>query len=193
MVCVMTNSQSYQDLFALQVCKNKTYIEIGANRPKKRNNTFLLEQNGFKGFSIEYSKKWQTSWKNSKRLNVIYFADAMKFDYATAIKTLGLSNKFGYLSCDIEPNTATFKALQHVIDSDIQFECITFEHDLYASKKDIREKVDRYLIKKGYKIAVSDVYLPPDKTKLYETWYVKNNIEFETCRFENFIKTIKQS
>jgi hypothetical protein len=193
MVCVMTNSQSYQDLFALQVCKNKTYIEIGANRPKKRNNTFLLEQNGFKGFSIEYSKKWQISWKNSKRSNVIYFADAMKFDYATAIKTLGLSNKFGYLSCDIEPNTATFKALQHVIDSDIQFECITFEHDLYASKKDIREKVDRYLIKKGYRIAVSDVYLPPDKTKLYETWYVKNNIEFETCRFENFIKTIKQS
>ena len=193
MVCVMTNSQSYQDLFALQVCKNKTYIEIGANRPKKRNNTFLLEQNGFKGFSIEYSKKWQTSWKNSKRLNVIYFADAMKFDYATAIKTLGLSNKFGYLSCDIEPNTATFKALQHVIDSDIQFECITFEHDLYASKKDIREKVDRYMIKNGYRIAVSDVYLPPDKTKLYETWYVKNNIEFETCRFENFIKTIKQS
>ena len=189
----MTNSQSYQDLFALQVCKNKTYIEIGANRPKKRNNTFLLEQNGFKGFSIEYSKKWQTSWKNSKRLNVIYFADAMKFDYATAIKTLGLSNKFGYLSCDIEPNTATFKALQHVIDSDIQFECITFEHDLYASKKDIREKVDRYMIKNGYRIAVSDVYLPPDKTKLYETWYVKNNIEFETCRFEDFIKTIKQS
>ena len=193
MVCVMTNSQSYQDLFALQVCKNKTYIEIGANRPKKRNNTFLLEQNGFKGFSIEYSKKWQTSWKNSKRSNVIYFADAMKFDYATAIKTLGLSNKFGYLSCDIEPNTATFKALQHVIDSDIQFECITFEHDLYASKKDIREKVDRYMIKNGYRIAVSDVYLPPDKTKLYETWYVKNNIEFETCRFEDFIKTIKQS
>ena len=189
----MTYSQSYQDIFALQICKNKTYIEIGANRPIKRNNTFLLEKKGFKGFSIEYSKKWQTSWKNSKRSNKIYFADAMKFNYEQVIQTLKMKNSFGYLSCDIEPNTATFQALKHVIDSGIDFECITFEHDLYTSKKDIRYKVDKYLIDKGYKIAVTDVYLQPDKNKLYETWYIKNSIEFETCRFDDYIKTIKQS
>ena len=193
MVCVMTHSQSYQDLFALQVCKNKTYIEIGANRPVKRNNTYLLEQNNYKGFSIEFSKKWKDSWKNSNRKNPIYFADAINFDYKKAIQETGMTNQIGYLSCDIEPATATFSALQSVINSGVEFECITFEHDLYAAKKDIRENVDRYLVKKGYKVAVSDVYLLTDKTKLYETWYVKNNVEFETCRFEDYIKTIKQS
>jgi len=189
----MTYSQSFQDIFALQICKNKTYIEIGANRPVKRNNTYLLEQNGFVGFSIEYSKKWQTAWNNSTRNNKIYFADAIKFDYKQAIEQLNMSTKVGYLSCDIEPADNTFLALQKVIGAGVEFECITFEHDLYSSKKDIRNAVDKYLIDKGYKIAVNDVYLPPDKTKLFETWYVKNTIEFETCKFDDYIKTIKQS
>lgn len=187
---MISNSQSFQDIFALQVCKNKTYIEIGANRPIKRNNSFLLEQNDFVGYSIEYNTKWQRYWTKSGRKNKIYFADAINFDYINANKENNISNLVGYLSCDIEPVTNTFSALKKVIESGILFECITFEHDFYQSAVDLRYKVDSYLEKKGYKIAVNDVYLYPEKTKIFETWYVHNSIEFDACNFDTWIKTL---
>ena len=185
---MQTNSQSFQDIFALEVCKNKTYIEIGANRPIKRNNSFLLEQNNFAGYSIEYNTKWKRYWDKSKRKNKIYFADAITFDYINANKENKIPNSVGYLSCDIEPVTNTFSALKKVIESGVNFECITFEHDVYQSSVDLRYKVDSFLQKRGYKIAVSDVYLYPEKTKIFETWYVNQNVYFEPCTFEQWIK-----
>jgi hypothetical protein len=185
-----SNSQAFQDLFALQICKNKTYIEIGANRPIKRNNSFLLEQNGFTGYSIEYNTKWERFWNKVKRNNNIYFADAITFDYNTANLENKLSNKIGYLSCDIEPVTNTFSALKKVISDGVEFECITFEHDLYQSDIDLRPKVDSFLQKRGYKIAVYDVYLYPEKQNIFETWYVHNSVDFELCSFDNWLKTL---
>lgn len=186
----MTNSQAFQDLFAYQICKNKTYIEIGANRPIKRNNTYLLENKGYKGYSIEFNTKWQRFWNKAQRKNNIYFTDAITFDYLQANQENNLTNKIGYLSCDIEPVTNTFSALKRVINQGIEFECITFEHDIYQSDIDLREKVNSFLFKNNYKIAVNDVYLYPDTNKVFETWYVHNSVDFKECSFDNWLKTI---
>jgi hypothetical protein len=186
----MTNSQAFQDLFAYQICKNKTYIEIGANRPIKRNNTYLLENNGYKGYSIEFNTKWQRFWNKTHRKNNIYFADAITFDYNAANLENKLSNKIGYLSCDIEPVTNTFSALQKVIGDGIEFECITFEHDIYQSDVDLRSTVDSFLQNCGYKIAVYDVYIYPEKQNVFETWYVHNTVDFEKCSFDEWLKTL---
>lgn len=185
-----SNSQSFQDLFALSICKNKTYIEIGANRPIKRNNTYLLEQHDFKGYSIEFNVKWKNSWNQSTRTNKIYFDNAIKFDYKAANLENKMSNKIGYLSCDIEPVDNTFLALQKVINDGVEFQCITFEHDVYQSSKDIRNTVDSFLKNKNYKIAVHDVYLYPEKENIFETWYVHNDIEFDPCNFDTWLKTL---
>lgn len=184
-----SNSQSFQDIFALQTCKTKTYIEIGANRPIKRNNTYLLEQNEFKGYSIEFNDKWQRFWNKTQRKNKIYFTDAITVDYAKANIENNLGKHIGYLSCDIEPVTNTFAALKKVITDGIVFDCITFEHDVYQSKIDLRTDVDMFLKKHGYKIAVTDVYLYPTKENIFETWYVHNDINFDTCTFDQWIKT----
>lgn len=185
-----SNSQSFQDLFALQVCTKKTYIEIGANRPIKRNNTYLLENNEYTGYSIEFNTKWQRFWNKTQRKNKIYFADAITFDYLQANQENNLTNKIGYLSCDIEPVTNTFSALKRVINQGIEFECITFEHDIYQSDIDLRENVNSFLSNNGYKIAVNNVYLYPDSDKIFETWYVHSSIEFKECNFSDWIKTI---
>lgn len=184
-----SNSQSFQDIFALQICKTKTYIEIGANRPIKRNNTYLLEQNGFSGYSIEFNTKWQRFWNKVQRKNKIYFADAIKFDYATANIENNLGNNVGYLSCDIEPVTNTFAALKKVINDGIVFDCITFEHDIYQSDIDLRPKVTSFLQKNKYKVAVENVYIYPEKENVFETWYVHNSINFDTCTFDDWLKT----
>jgi hypothetical protein len=185
---MQTNSQSFQDIFALEICKNKTYIEIGANRPIKRNNTLLLEQNNFLGYSVEFNIKWQRFWQKAKRKNNIYFANAITFDYATANAENNLNNNIGYLSCDIEPVANTFSALKKVLNDGVTFECITFEHDYYQSDTDLRPKVDSFLKKRGYKIAVYNVYLYPEKQNLFETWYVHQSIDFETVSFDEWIK-----
>lgn len=186
---MQSNSQSFQDLFALQVCKNKTYIEIGANRPIKRNNTYLLEQNGFSGYSIEFNTKWQKFWNKAHRKNKIYFTDAITFDYTKANRENNLGINVGYLSCDIEPVKNTFAALKKVISDGIIFDCITFEHDLYNSNIDLRPKVTSFLQKKEYKIAVENVYLYPEKDNIFETWYVHNSISFDTCNFDDWLKS----
>lgn len=200
-----TNSQLFQDVFALTTSKNKTYIEIGAAGPIKINNTYLLEQNGFTGFSIEWKDTRVEQWKiPPTRSNRIYCADAITFDYIDAIKENGLSNNIGYLSCDIEPPSNTFSALKRVIEQGIIFDCITFEHDKYQSDIDFDPIVTEYLTTRGYKIAVKDVYrlrkFRPEgsKKKIYkkcfmETWFVNDSIEFEEQTYDEWLKKLNEN
>lgn len=196
-------SQLGQDLFALDVAVSKSYIEIGAWKPVKYSNSYLLELNQWKGFSLELNTVRKESWDNQPdRKNKIYWKNAIDFDYITAIKENNLSNRIGYLSCDIEPPNNTFLALQRVIDQGIVFDCITFEHDRYNSDINIDPMVTDYLKSKGYKIAVKDVYrirkmiVPNQKKKdikicHMETWYVHEDIEYKEISYDEWIQEKK--
>lgn len=190
-----SNSQLYQDIFAFQNVKNKTYIEIGAAAPIKINNTYLLEQNGFNGISLEFNEACIPLWNIRK--NKIYFDNAITFNYTTALKENNLPTRLGYLSCDIEPPANTFAALKQVIEQDISFDCITFEHDKYQSEIDFNPIVTEYLTTKGYKVAVRDVYrirkirCVDQKKKInkkcfMETWFVHTSINFTEQTFDEW-------
>jgi hypothetical protein len=185
-------SQAYQDLFAQQINKkvngNKTYIEIGANYPVKRSNTYNLEVNDkWTGLSVELNERYKRAWdKSTERSNSIRWCDAISLNYIDAIKQLNLPTHITYLSCDIEPVENTFKALQAVIGQGIKFDCITFEHDYYRSETDYREIVDNYLQSAGYKIAVHNVYFNDDPNLLFETWYVNQDINFDVIEFKDW-------
>lgn len=179
--------QAYQDVFALKTAKNKTYIEIGAAGPIKYNNTYQLEKAGWVGFSLELNRKRHAQWFDGcDRKNKIYQADAINFDYLAALKENNLSTHIGYLSCDIEPAENTFAALKRVIEQGITFDCITFEHDRYQSDIDYDPIATEYLLDKGYKVAVSDVYLWKKKPCYFETWYVYNNIDYDIKNFDQW-------
>ena len=185
-------SQAYQDLFAQQINKkvngNKTYIEIGANYPVKRSNTYNLEVNDkCTGLIVELNERYKRAWdKSTERSNSIRWCDAISLNYIDAIKQLNLPTHITYLSCDIEPVENTFKALQAVIGQGIKFDCITFEHDYYRSETDYREIVDNYLQSAGYKIAVHNVYFNDDPNLLFETWYVNQDINFDVIEFKDW-------
>lgn len=187
-------SQVYQDLFARQVNEkvkgNKTYIEIGANYPVKRSNTYNLEVNDkWTGLSVELNERYKRFWdKSTERSNSILWCDAISLNYVEAIKKLNLPNHITYLSCDIEPVENTFKALRAVIEQGIKFDCITFEHDYYRSETDYRKVVDNYLQLAGYKIAVYNVYFNNDPNLLFETWYVNQDIDFDVIEFKDWKK-----
>jgi hypothetical protein len=183
-----SNSQSFQDIFAILTCKRNTFIEVGAARPKLVNNTFLLDQLNWRGFSIELSKKFSDNWAESinagERTTIFYHGDALEFDYIKALHDNNLPNRIGYLSCDIDPAINTFNALVKIIDQGIEFDCITFEHDAYREKEDFSLKSKDFLCSKGYKIAVYNV--TDHLNNHYETWFVKNDIEFDCCDFTTF-------
>jgi len=197
-----SNSQLTQDLFALSAAKNKIYIEIGAWKPIHYSNTYLLEEQGWKGFSLEIEILRKELWESClERKNKIYWEDALTFDYKQALEENNLPTRIGYLSCDIEPPENTFAALQRVIELGITFDCITFEHDNYRSEIDYDPIVTEYLKNHGYKVAVKNVYRTrkvrvlnqkkkDTKICVMETWYVNNDVDFCEQPFEEWISKI---
>lgn len=184
-------SQSYQDIFALGVCKTKSYIEIGAKKPVKFNNTYKLENNNFQGFSLELSKKHMPDWDAESRKNKCYFENALTFDYKSAIQENNMSMHVGYLSCDIEPAANTFRALQRVIEQGVTFDCITFEHDEYQEGSKYNLLAKEFMIKNGYKVAIDQVFINDEPEKIYETWFVNNNIDYTTSTYITFLEQNK--
>jgi hypothetical protein len=186
-------SQAFQDEFALRANGgNTSYIEIGAAHPDINSNTYQLEViHGWRGFSIEFnSSAYKTIWDNCKeRKNKIYWQDALLTDYNAAITENNLSSNIGYLSMDIDPASQTFLAMQQVIESNIKFNCITFEHDLYCSDTDYNIIGTEYLLKNGYKIAVTDVYDREPYIHI-ETWFVAEHVDFPRMTFDEFIRSI---
>ena len=171
-------SQAYQDLFVLSMLDGKLngkYVEIGAYQPKVYNNTFLLENIfNWKGFSIEIDRTLCASFNNDRdRQNKCYLANAINFDYLSAIRTEKWEGRIDYLSVDIEPSDNTFKALQKFPLDKHRCSVITFEHDLYQDGDTILNKSRDYLIDKGYKLVCSNV---SNCGNPFEDWWIDPQI-----------------
>lgn len=191
-------SQSGQDQFAYDlVGRNGTYLEIGAHDPIRNSNTYNLETKcGWKGLSIEFDISHKTAWTRcTERVNKIIWEDAFNIDFIKEINKYKLLKNIDYLSCDIEPPENTFKILKHLIDINLQFAFISFEHDKYQSGDKYENLSKKFLISSGYKIAVDNVYSRNKKNKIYETWFINKNInfnrtEYDKWKMENFKNNI---
>lgn len=186
-------SQSYQEFFAFSIAgPSGTYIEIGAFKPVSKSNTYALETDqGWKGFSLELNEKYKVHWKEcTERKNPVCWENAITFDYVAQLEKMKMPKRINYLSCDIEPPANTFAALKRVIEQGIEFDCITYEHDNYANKggEDFNIIATEYLESKGYKVAVTDVYASGNKDAIFETWFVKSDIEFIPTTFDQWKK-----
>tara|TARA_B100001564_G_scaffold164093_1_gene137965 strand:- start:67 stop:693 length:627 start_codon:yes stop_codon:yes gene_type:complete len=193
-------SQSGQDQFAYNISgSNGTYLEIGAHDPVINSNTFNLEVKcNWNGISIEYDKSFQMSWGDNKlRKNNVVWDDAFNINYSSLIKQRELPNRLNYLSCDIEPAENTFNILKKVISSELNFDFISFEHDKYSIGNKYEDLSIEYLKNYNYKVAVKDVYSRNKRYKIYETWFVNNDIDFEEMDYsvwkEEFYKSSKFS
>ena len=189
-------SQSGQDQFAYNISgSNGTYLEIGAHDPVINSNTFNLEVKcNWNGISIEYDKSFQMSWDDNKlRKNNVVWDDAFNINYSSLIKQRELPNRLSYLSCDIEPAENTFNILKKVISSKLNFDFISFEHDKYSIGSKYEDLSIEYLKNYNYKVAVKDVYSRNKRYKIYETWFVNNDIDFEEMDYSVWKKECYKS
>ena len=189
-------SQSGQDQFAYNISgSNGTYLEIGAHHPVINSNTFNLEVKcNWNGISVEYDKSFQISWGDNKlRKNNVVWDDAFNINYSSLIKQRELPNRLNYLSCDIEPAENTFNILKKVISSELNFDFISFEHDKYSIGNKYEDLSIEYLKNHNYKVAVKDVYSRNKRYKIYETWFVNNDIDFEEMDYSVWKKECYKS
>jgi hypothetical protein len=181
------SAEAKVDRFAFGLCgSNGTYIEIGSQKPAQRSNTVALEHKGWRGFGLELDTRYQIHWPGGRK-NPIYWEDATTFDYWKAAKEQGLPERINFLQADIEPPANTFTALKKAVESGLTFDYIAFEHDVYCQDVDYNIIATEYLLTKGYKIAVYNVCAQrkrnPGVWSHIETWYVKDDIPFETMEF----------
>jgi hypothetical protein len=167
-----------QDMFVLSVLNGKsngTYLEIGGHLPIVGNNTYILENlYNWKGISIEFDQQYQSMW-TEQRKNPIYIQDALTTDYTGLLTKNGIGEIVDYLSCDIEPQDATFAALKKIDHSKYRFRVITFEHDHYngGAGPMVREESRKFLSDLGYRMLVGDVSHQGNKI---EDWWVDPNL-----------------
>jgi hypothetical protein len=180
-------SQSGQDLFVYNLMKGKsgTFLDLGCSLPKKINNTYLLELNGWNGISLDilnYNPQWQ-----ERRCKFLQ-ADCLNQNYNELLKDYYEDKVIDYLTLDMESCGDRYKLLQKVIDSDYTFKIITIEHDAYVSDEfNTKERIPQrnLLNSKGYQLVCADVSHELFKDNPFEDWWI-NPKYFETSEIQQW-------
>lgn len=152
--------------------QNGTFLDLGCYHPKNINNTFLLEQNGWTGISLDlndYSKEW------SVRKNKFIQCDCLTQDYNELLSKHYNSNIIDYLTLDMEILGDRYKLLDIILKTNYEFKIITIEHDSHLGQSYVdNEKLpQRNLLKKmGYELVCADVSHKDYPNDFYEDWWV---------------------
>ena len=169
-------SQSMQDMFVLSMLdgkRNGVYVEIGADKPKIINNSYLLEKKfGWRGVSFELDNE-KVEFFNQRRRNRCICTDATTFDYKSLFQERNYPKQIDYLSLDIDPSDSTLEALKKLPLDDYRFSVITYETDLYRYGGDIQDEQIDILKSYGYDLVVRNV---ANEQNPYEDWWVDPNV-----------------
>jgi hypothetical protein len=166
-------SQCGQDLLVANLIKNKGhFLDLGCYLPKKINNTYLLELNGWEGVSvdiIDYSQQWL------ERSTPFVNEDCFNLNFNDFLPKYFNNKTIDYLSLDMEKIGERYKLLEKILNTDYDFKIVTIEHDSYMGYDfEINEKMPQreILTKHGYILLCSDVSQKNHPSLYYEDWWV---------------------
>jgi len=164
-------SKHFQDMFVLSVLngkKNGTYLEVGSGHPTIHNNTYLLEQLGWKGVSIDNNKALSYEF-SLERNNTALCLDATKVQFKDVLDMLSFENKIDYLQIDCDESS--LDVLKQIPFNSHTFGVITYEHDAYRLGQEGRDAAREIFYKHDYKLLVPNVSFWNENYP-YEDWYV---------------------
>ena len=169
-------SQSMQDLFVLSMLDGKkqgVYVEIGADKPKVINNSWMLElQYDWKGVSFEIDES-KVEYFNIVRQNKCVCTDATTFDYKPLFDEREYPKQIDYLQVDCEPPEITLQCLKQLPLNDYRFSVITFETDLYDGGHEVEKEQWEILCSLGYQRVAKNV---ENEGNPYEDWWIDPEI-----------------
>jgi hypothetical protein len=165
-------SQSMQDMFVLSILdgkRNGVYVEVGADKPRVINNSYLLEsQYDWEGVSFEIESD-KVDYFNTIRKNKCICVDATKFDYKSLFDERKYPKQIDYLQLDCDPPQITLECLKKLPLEDYRFSVITFETDLYAGGQDVQTEHCKLLTSFGYQRVVKNI---KNEGNPYEDWWI---------------------
>jgi len=179
-----THSDAYQDVFALKLFNNQKgyYLDIGCSDGVSKNNTYLLERNGWKGVSID-NRISEIEQCRLNRKDPCYLADATEKNSILNILAKENSPKsIDYLSLDIDD--FSLPCLLNFPHDKYRFKFLTFEHDIYAGRQDCIDRKNQttpFLENLGYIKIADNVHC---NNVPYEDWFVDPKY-FNIERFKN--------
>lgn len=179
-------SQSFQDLFVLEMCNYKKqgyYLEIGAGDYAYGNNTYLLEKDyNWEGISIDYNKTLVNNF-NKFRKNKCLHLDATKVNYE---ELLDGKEVIDYLQVDCDPANITFEILEKIPFSTHKFKVITYEHDFYNDPtQSFRTKSRELFMSHGYKLFAGNITSDRLEECPFEDWWVHPEFINTECNLNN--------
>lgn len=160
----MSFSQAHQDLFVLAMLPTSTgtYLDIGANDPVSINNTYLLEQKGWTGLSVDINTLYKARHA-ALRKNPFIVADATTLDWSSVLSAPVID----YLSFDVDE--ASEAAFKHFPWTTYSFKVITIEHDSYRFGNKTKDRMRTVLTEHGYVCVCKDI---KNQGNPYEDWWV---------------------
>ena len=187
-----------QDIYALMVFGKEfkgTHVDIGCRHPVNHNNTWLLDEYGWRGLAIDlanHTDAWKEYRPNTKYIN----ASAFDVDYLEEFKELSMTSPIDFLSIDLESLGDRFKCLQKVFESGYDFKVITIEHDAYCQDV-MHEKLPQreFLKERGYVLVkecevIEDFWINPKyiNEDQYEMMIQFNHPGAKQCPPQNWLK-----
>ena len=169
-------SQAKQDLFVLEVLKNKRnglFLDIGCGDPTDISNTFLLESEfDWSGVCVDVNESLAKKWEQRKKSKFIN-NDALTLDYEHILKNITNDNIIDYLSMDLEPASITFECLLKIPFDKYNFSVITYEHDHYRFGDAYRTSSRNFLLNLNYVMVRPDV---GGNGLSFEDWYIHKSL-----------------
>jgi hypothetical protein len=170
---MILKSQSGQDYFAWWMTgfvPDGFFIDIGCNHPIDLNNSYLLENVGWNGISIDHQDRWNYC---SARKTPLIIADATTVDLRQIFSENNVPKVIDFLSLDID--AYCLEALKNFPLSDYECKVIAIEHDLYLRGDTLRASEREILQSHGYTLVCADIHVDffPKDDKPYEDWWVK--------------------
>lgn len=169
-----SHSQSGQDRFAYELIgENGNFLDIGANHPTEKNNTWGLEKIGWRGLLIEQDD-YCVDLCREYRISPVIKTDAAETNWTMICRPL---TKFDYISLDVD--SATAATLKGLLGHGIKFDVLTVEHDKYRFGPLPQAIMREHLEGAGYKLICGDVC---DDGLPFEDWWVSEKV-FDRAKF----------
>ena len=139
------------------------FLDLGCNHPIEINNTYALEEMGWKGFLVD-SDEHCVRLCRATRFEQVYQADLSKpHDF-----WVNLPSSIDYLSLDVD--NSTLDCLKLIPFATHSFKVATIEHDSYRFGNGPRDAIRTIMLEQGYRIAVADV---AHEDCVFEDWWYR--------------------
>ncbi len=181
-------SDAYQDVFTLKLFNNQPgyYLDIGCSDGISKNNTYLLEKNGWTGLLFDISVEHIKNASNNRNSKAIQKDISQPDTMLDILNQENCPRTIEYISLDIDE--ASLECLNNFPLDKYRFKFLTFEHDIYAGRPDCidRKNITPIILEKfGYIKIADNVSL---NGLHYEDWYADPEY-FDLNRFSGFINS----